>query len=98
MKPNIRRQLANRKRRIQRRLDKAKLGDCSKPMFTANNIHYEIGDRSEAIAAAVAELRRGDILVIAGKGHETGQLVGGTVLPFDDVLVARDAIIVAGGG
>jgi UDP-N-acetylmuramoyl-L-alanyl-D-glutamate--2,6-diaminopimelate ligase len=58
----------------------------------------EIGDRSEAIAAAVASLRRGDILVIAGKGHETGQIVGGTVLPFDDVLVARDAIIAAGGG
>ncbi len=50
MKPNIRRQLANRKRRIQRRLDKAKLGDCSKPMFTASNIRYEIGDRSRGIA------------------------------------------------
>ena len=57
----------------------------------------EIGDRSEAIAAAVAGLRRGDILVIAGKGHETGQIVGGTVLPFDDALVAR-AAIAAGGG
>jgi hypothetical protein len=50
VKPNIRRQLANRKRRIQRRLDKAKLGDCGKPMFTANNIHYEVGDRSRGIA------------------------------------------------
>jgi UDP-N-acetylmuramoyl-L-alanyl-D-glutamate--2,6-diaminopimelate ligase len=58
----------------------------------------EIGDRSEAIAAAVAGLRRGDILVIAGKGHETGQIVGGTVLPFDDALVAREAIAAAGGG
>jgi UDP-N-acetylmuramoyl-L-alanyl-D-glutamate--2,6-diaminopimelate ligase len=58
----------------------------------------EIGDRSEAIAAAVAGLRRGDILVIAGKGHETGQIVGGTVLPFDDALVARAAIAAAGGG
>jgi len=57
----------------------------------------EIGDRSEAIAAAVVGLRRGDILVIAGKGHETGQIVGATVLPFDDVLVARDAIAAAGG-
>lgn len=50
MKPNIRRQLANRKRRIQRRLDKAKLGDCSKPMFTASNLRYEIGDRGRGIA------------------------------------------------
>jgi UDP-N-acetylmuramoyl-L-alanyl-D-glutamate--2,6-diaminopimelate ligase len=58
----------------------------------------EIGDRSEAIAAAISELRRGDILVIAGKGHETGQIVGGTVLPFDDALVAREAIAAAGGG
>jgi UDP-N-acetylmuramoyl-L-alanyl-D-glutamate--2,6-diaminopimelate ligase len=58
----------------------------------------EIGDRSEAIAAAVAGLRRGDILVIAGKGHETGQIIGGTVLPFDDALVAREAIASAGGG
>src|ERR1051325_8397866 len=50
VKPNLRRQLANRKRKIQRRLDKAKLGDCSKPMFTASNIRYEIGDRSRGIA------------------------------------------------
>jgi UDP-N-acetylmuramoyl-L-alanyl-D-glutamate--2,6-diaminopimelate ligase len=58
----------------------------------------EIGNRSEAIAAAVAGLRSGDILVIAGKGHETDQIVGGTVLPFDDALVARAAIAAAGGG
>jgi UDP-N-acetylmuramoyl-L-alanyl-D-glutamate--2,6-diaminopimelate ligase len=57
----------------------------------------EIGERREAIAAAVAQLRRGDILVIAGKGHETGQIVGDKVLPFDDVLVASDAIAAGGG-
>jgi UDP-N-acetylmuramoyl-L-alanyl-D-glutamate--2,6-diaminopimelate ligase len=44
----------------------------------------EIGDRSEAIRAAIAELRRGDVLLIAGKGHETGQIVGQQVLPFSD--------------
>jgi hypothetical protein len=38
--------LANRKRRIERRLDPTKLGDCSRPMFTARNIHYEVADRS----------------------------------------------------
>jgi hypothetical protein len=46
----IYRKLANSKRRIQRRLDKTKLGDCHKPMLTASNIHYEIGDRSRGIA------------------------------------------------
>jgi UDP-N-acetylmuramoyl-L-alanyl-D-glutamate--2,6-diaminopimelate ligase len=44
----------------------------------------EIGDRAEAIRASVAELRRGDVLLIAGKGHETGQIVGQQVLPFSD--------------
>ena len=57
----------------------------------------EIGDRREAIAAAIAELRRGDILVIAGKGHETGQIIGDKVLPFDDSVVAGEAIAAAGG-
>ena len=52
----------------------------------------EIGDRRAAIATAVSELRAGDILVIAGKGHETGQIVGREVLPFDDALVAREAL------
>src|SRR5437762_4418360 len=57
----------------------------------------EIGDRRDAIAAAIAELRRGDILVIAGKGHETGQIIGDKILPFDDVLVARGAIAAESG-
>ena len=42
----------------------------------------EIGDRAEAIRTAVADLGAGDVLVIAGKGHETGQYVKGEVLPF----------------
>ena len=56
----------------------------------------EIGDRREAIAAAIADLGRGDVLVIAGKGHETGQIIGGQVLPFDDAAVAREAVAAAG--
>ena len=56
----------------------------------------EISDRREAIAAAITELHPGDILVIAGKGHETGQIIGDKVLPFDDALVARE-VIAAGG-
>lgn len=44
----------------------------------------EIGDRAAAIRTAIAELEDGDALLIAGKGHETGQIVGGEVLPFSD--------------
>jgi len=44
----------------------------------------EIGDRREAIRRTVAELRPGDVLLIAGKGHESGQIVGDRVLPFTD--------------
>jgi UDP-N-acetylmuramoyl-L-alanyl-D-glutamate--2,6-diaminopimelate ligase len=44
----------------------------------------EIGDRGEAIRSAIAELSRGDVLLIAGKGHETGQIVGKQVFPFSD--------------
>ena len=54
----------------------------------------EIGGRREAIAAAVAEARGGDIVLLAGKGHEQGQIIGAganqRVLPFDDVAVARE--------
>jgi UDP-N-acetylmuramoyl-L-alanyl-D-glutamate--2,6-diaminopimelate ligase len=52
----------------------------------------EIGDRAEAIRAAVAMLGPGDVLIVAGKGHETGQIVGGKVLPFSDHDVIRGAI------
>jgi len=44
----------------------------------------EIGDRGEAIAAAVAMMGSGDVVLVAGKGHETGQIVGDKVLPFSD--------------
>ncbi len=44
----------------------------------------EIGDRREAIHASICEIAEGDVVLIAGKGHETGQIVGDTVLPFSD--------------
>jgi UDP-N-acetylmuramoyl-L-alanyl-D-glutamate--2,6-diaminopimelate ligase len=44
----------------------------------------EIGDRSEAIRQAVADLEPGDVLLIAGKGHETGQIIGDRIIPFSD--------------
>jgi UDP-N-acetylmuramoyl-L-alanyl-D-glutamate--2,6-diaminopimelate ligase len=51
----------------------------------------EIGDRGEAIRTAVSELQPGDVLLIAGKGHETGQIIGDKVLPFSD----HDAVAAA---
>jgi UDP-N-acetylmuramoyl-L-alanyl-D-glutamate--2,6-diaminopimelate ligase len=52
----------------------------------------EIGDRAEAIMHAVQALAPGDILVVAGKGHETGQIIGDAIIAFDDVEVVRAAI------
>jgi UDP-N-acetylmuramoyl-L-alanyl-D-glutamate--2,6-diaminopimelate ligase len=50
----------------------------------------EIGGRRAAIAAAIAQAGADDILLLAGKGHEQGQIIGDRVLPFDDVTVARE--------
>jgi len=56
----------------------------------------EIDGRREAIAAALANAQAGDIVLLAGKGHEQGQIVGAgpdqRVLPFDDVAVARECV------
>ena len=52
----------------------------------------EIGDRGEAIRAGVAMLEPGDVLMVAGKGHEQGQTIAGETFPFDDVTVVRAAI------
>jgi UDP-N-acetylmuramoyl-L-alanyl-D-glutamate--2,6-diaminopimelate ligase len=50
----------------------------------------EVGDRRQAIAEAIAMAKAGDIVLVAGKGHEQGQIIGDQVLPFDDVTVARE--------
>jgi UDP-N-acetylmuramyl-tripeptide synthetase/UDP-N-acetylmuramoyl-tripeptide--D-alanyl-D-alanine ligase len=52
----------------------------------------EIGDRAEAIRHGITMLGDGDVLLVAGKGHETGQTVGATVLPFSDHDTIRDAL------
>jgi len=51
----------------------------------------EIPDRAEAILIAISNLQAGDVLLISGKGHETGQVIGDTVFPFDDVEQASIA-------
>jgi UDP-N-acetylmuramoyl-L-alanyl-D-glutamate--2,6-diaminopimelate ligase len=57
----------------------------------------EIADRGEAIHTAIAALEKGDILVIAGKGHEIGQIVGTAVRPFSDTNEAIKAALSFGG-
>lgn len=52
----------------------------------------EIGDRLAAIQAAVDMMQSGDVVLVAGKGHETGQIVGNTVIPFSDHDAVRDAL------
>ena len=51
-----------------------------------------IADRREAIAHAIDSASVGDVVLIAGKGHEKYQEIGGRVMPFDDVAVAREAL------
>jgi UDP-N-acetylmuramoyl-L-alanyl-D-glutamate--2,6-diaminopimelate ligase len=57
----------------------------------------EVGDRAEAILRGVDALGPGDALLIAGKGHETGQIVGDDVLPFDDAEQASVAVAALDG-
>ena len=57
----------------------------------------EVGDRAEAILRGVDLLQPGDALLVCGKGHETGQIVGDTVYPFDDVEQASVAVAALDG-
>jgi UDP-N-acetylmuramoyl-L-alanyl-D-glutamate--2,6-diaminopimelate ligase len=52
----------------------------------------EIGDRRAAITEAVSLARAGDVVLVAGKGHETGQEIAGFVHPFDDREVVREVL------
>ena len=97
MKAIIRRKLANSKRRIERRLDKTNLRGCSRPMMTARNIHYEIGERSRglgvgglgAMHALVRRLglidaidRRLELLKIHLPYHESDHVLALAYLPL----------------
>jgi UDP-N-acetylmuramoyl-L-alanyl-D-glutamate--2,6-diaminopimelate ligase len=70
--------------------------EIRREILTAAPGAIEIGDRREAIGAALGEMGSGDVLIIAGKGHETGQIVGSEVLPFDDAMVAREMLAAMG--
>jgi UDP-N-acetylmuramoyl-L-alanyl-D-glutamate--2,6-diaminopimelate ligase len=61
-------------------------------ILTACNSAEEIGDRRTAIEATIKRLEPGDALIVAGKGHETGQIIGDTIYPFNDLDVARAAL------
>jgi UDP-N-acetylmuramoyl-L-alanyl-D-glutamate--2,6-diaminopimelate ligase len=71
-------------------LDRVPVGDRAEVL--------EIGDRRAAVATAVDLARPGDVVLVAGKGHETGQEVAGTVHPFDDRVVLREALATLGAG
>ncbi len=60
-------------------------------ILAASPALHEVPGRKEAIARAIAAAREGDLVLIAGKGHEQGQVIGHETLPFDDVEVARAA-------
>ncbi|HYG83235.1 MAG TPA: hypothetical protein VD861_22745, partial [Pyrinomonadaceae bacterium] len=68
------------------------LADVEAGLRETSKPYEKIADRREAIHRAVAEARTGDLVVIAGKGHEDYQLIGRDVLRFDDREVAREAL------
>jgi UDP-N-acetylmuramyl tripeptide synthase len=61
-------------------------------MRVAAKPYQKIADRRAAIHRAIAEARTGDVVLIAGKGHEDYQLIGGETFHFDDKEVAREAL------
>jgi UDP-N-acetylmuramoyl-L-alanyl-D-glutamate--2,6-diaminopimelate ligase len=69
--------------------------DIRRAIMAAAPGAIEIGGRAGAIAAAVDGLKRGDVLLVAGKGHETGQIVGKTVIPFSDHEAVAAALAAA---
>ncbi len=73
------------------------LSGIKKP-FAPETGHVRIQDRREAIGAALASARGGDLVVIAGKGHETYQILRDRTIPFDDRVVAREALTALGYG
>jgi UDP-N-acetylmuramoyl-L-alanyl-D-glutamate--2,6-diaminopimelate ligase len=68
------------------------LSDAEVGLKQVGRTYRKIADRREAIFSAIAEARTGDVVVIAGKGHEDYQIIGSEVIHFDDREVARQAL------
>jgi len=68
------------------------LADVEKGLQATGKPYLKITDRREAIFRAIAEARRGDVVIIAGKGHEDYQIIGTQMIRFDDREVAREAV------
>ncbi len=66
--------------------------DMLKGMDQSTSDFEEVGDRGQAIHTAISRLEARDTLVVAGKGHEQGQIIGTTILPFDDRNVVRNVL------
>ena len=82
-----------KKRLAQAERGLAALRECVDTIITIPNERLlTIVDRLEAISTAIELARPGDLVLIAGKGHEKYQVIGTQVLPFDDVAVAREAL------
>ena len=78
--------------------DPAKILEQMRPGAIESGGHYEVeADREAAIERAIAQARAGDVVVIAGKGHETGQEFADRTIPFDDREVARTVLRALGG-
>ncbi len=67
-------------------------GEIRRAVLAGARGAIEIADRADAIRTAIGMLREGDLLCVAGKGHETGQIIGDSVLPFSDHEVIRSAL------
>ncbi len=72
-------------------------GEIRRQILAATPGAREIGDRAEAIRAGIKDLAAGDVLVIAGKGHETGQIIAGVTHPFSDRDEAVNSALAMGG-
>ncbi|WP_417464982.1 UDP-N-acetylmuramoyl-L-alanyl-D-glutamate--2,6-diaminopimelate ligase [Kordiimonas sp.] len=67
-------------------------GEIRRQIMTACPNALEIGDRRAAIEAAMSSLGAGDMLIVSGKGHEEGQIIGGDVVPFSDIGTVREIL------
>ena len=69
------------------------LDEMEPGLVGASGTFYRVADRTRAIRRAVRETRDGDTVLIAGKGHETYQILRDSVVPLDDSLIAREALL-----